>query len=454
MNPSYVVDQGLVYTPRQAFVPFHNRRQRFAILTCHRRSGKTVAITNDLLIGALEEERQRPQLAYIAPTYAQAKRIAWEYLKDYVRPFLKEPPNESELRVDLKNNGRIFLAGSDNPDSLRGLYLDGAVIDEAASSHPSVWTQIIRPALADRNGWAVLASTPKGKNHFYDMWLSAEANPEWYRLLIRADESQIIPAKELLLLRQEMPTDEFEQEMLCSFTATSKGAILFREIEEAAATGRIVDYEIHDPTSEVYVAADLGFRDTAAFWFAQKTPTGIQCIDYMEDAGLDADDWIERLKNAQFPPDEVWLPHDARARTFTTRNSALETFLRAGIQVRVVPRTTVLDRINAARVVARHTTFNGVRCRSGLSSLREWTFEWNADTKSYSRTPMHNWASHGADAFSYLSQMIGNHVHGMKVEEEKKEEAKKQEAQGAHFAFTLDEMFNERSSLGIRRRGW
>jgi phage terminase large subunit len=408
-------DVSFAYVPREAFVAFHNRRQRFAQLVVHRRAGKTCAIINDLLIGALEEERHRPQLAYIGPTYTQAKRVAWEYLKDYAQPFLAEPPNESELRVRLKNNGRIFLAGSDNPDSLRGLYLDGAAADEFATCNPSVWTQILLPSLADRQGFGIVSSTPHGKNHFYSLWQQTARLDEWYRMFLTVEQSQILPVEEVDRLRREMPPDEFEQEMMCSFTATSKGAILFREIEQAEHEGRIADTDFYDSKREVYVASDIGFRDTAAFWFAQRAAHGFDIIGYVEDAGLDADDWAQRLRTQPYPVDELWLPHDARARSFTTRNTALETFLKAGFKVRIVPRTSVLDRINAARSFARGCRFNRIRCAEGLNALREWSFEWNPENKEYSRTPRHNWASHGGDGFSYLAQMMGN-AGGLKPE--------------------------------------
>ena len=149
----------LKYIPREQFIPFHNRKQRWSALVTHRRAGKTVAIVNDLIFGALECRNYKPQLAYVGPTYSQAKRVAWGYLKDYAEPYLAKPPGEAELKVTLKNDATIHVLGADNADSLRGMYLDATVNDEYALFKPSVFSQVIRPALSDRNGWSVFVST-------------------------------------------------------------------------------------------------------------------------------------------------------------------------------------------------------------------------------------------------------------------------------------------------------
>ena len=396
---------GLLYVPRQPFIRLHNRAQRWAFVVAHRRAGKTVGLINDLVIGAIEEQRERPQFAYISPTYAQAKRTAWEYLKHYARPFMKGMPNETELRVDLKNNGRIFLAGADNPDSLRGLYLDGAVLDEFAQFRPSVWTQIIRPALADRNGWGVISGTPWGKNHFYEMSRFAKDRPdEWFHMVLKASESGIIDAAELAELRQQMDPDEYEQEMECSFEATAKGMIVSRHIEQAEHDGRVNDEVRYDPEQPVFVNSDIGFRDSAAWWFWQPRPEGrFNIIDFDQASGLDAEGWIDRLAD-RFPEfGKVWLPHDARAKTFSTRRSAMEQFMACGHRVGIVPRVSTHHRINASRFIAPLCSFHKTKCAEGLTALRNWHFKWDDSLRVFSMEPEHDGNSHAGDAFSYFS---------------------------------------------------
>jgi phage terminase large subunit-like protein len=165
------------YRTRPAFKAFHGRPQRWAIIVAHRRAGKTVAAVNDLIGRALDEKKPDGRYAYIAPLFNQAKDIAWSYLKSYASPVLAGAPNETELRVDLFTGALVRLYRADNPDRLRGLYLDGAVLDEFADMRPAVWHEVVRPALSDRRGFATFIGTPKGKNAFWDLWQRAQCEP-------------------------------------------------------------------------------------------------------------------------------------------------------------------------------------------------------------------------------------------------------------------------------------
>ena len=158
----------LKYRPRPIFADFHERKQRWSIVIAHRRAGKTVACINDLIIKAGLENKPNGRYAYIAPYHSQAKSIAWDYLLRYSQPLYRKH-NQSELWVELVNGSRIRLFGADNPDALRGMYLDGVILDEYADMKPSVWGSVLRPLLSDRAGWAVFIGTPKGHNAFYDI---------------------------------------------------------------------------------------------------------------------------------------------------------------------------------------------------------------------------------------------------------------------------------------------
>jgi len=139
--------------------------------------GKTVATLNDLIRGAVNECKPEGRYAFIFPQRNQAKDTAWRYLRRYAEPLLAKPPNESELRVDLVNGSMIRLYGADNPDALRGPYLDGVVLDEFADMKPEVWHEVVRPMLTDRRGWATFIGTPKGKNEFFRLYESAKRDP-------------------------------------------------------------------------------------------------------------------------------------------------------------------------------------------------------------------------------------------------------------------------------------
>lgn len=371
-------------------------------MVAHRRAGKTVACVADLVTSALFTRRQDARYAYIAPQFNQAKDIAWLYVKRLTDDIPGVLYNEAELRASLPNGAQVRLYGADNPDRLRGLYLDGAILDEHADMKPTVWGQVVRPMLADRRGWAAFIGTPKGYNEFFDLWELAKQSDDWFTLMLRASLSGLLDQDELDAMRKEMAPEQYDQEMECSFSAANIGAILGRYVEAADKEGRLCEVA-YDPQFPVEISSDIGFRDTATFWFWQPRPDGYALIDYDEDTGLDAEDWIERLKAKPYTYGTIWLPHDAVAKTFATKRSVTEQFQAARFadRVNVVPNLSKADRINAARIVIPNCRFDRVKCKAGLDGLRSWSYEYNDETKTYSKEPKHDWASHPGDGYSY-----------------------------------------------------
>lgn len=216
------------YTPHKFQAELHHEQQfhRFMVLNCHRRWGKTVYSINTLIHAALTFKGNDGRFAYIAPYYKQAKQIAWDYFKKYCYniPFVQF--NESELRIDFPNGARIRLFGADNADALRGIYLDGVVMDEVADMKANVWGEVIRPTLADRHGWAIFIGTPKGIDLFYEIYQKALLDPTWFAKTYRADETGLITEKELEAARKEMTEQQFAQEFLCDFAASTGDTLI------------------------------------------------------------------------------------------------------------------------------------------------------------------------------------------------------------------------------------
>ena len=207
------------------------------MIVAHRRFGKTVATINHVIKMAIQNNLPSPQYAYVAPLRTQAKLIAWSYLKFYTSVIPGIRVNESELYVELptkhrsRAGPRIYIRGADNPDSLRGLYLDGVVLDEYAQMKPEVFDEIIRPALSDRTGWAIFIGTPKGQNRFYELFLKAQklqedSNSGWYTCMYTVDDSQIIPKEELEAMMVEMTENAIRQELYCDFTASAENVLV------------------------------------------------------------------------------------------------------------------------------------------------------------------------------------------------------------------------------------
>lgn len=212
------------YAPRQLQGVIHKNldEHRWSVIVLHRRAGKTVLLLNQLIKRAMQNGQLRPRYAYIAPFLKQAKTLAWDYLKYYCDPIPGRVFSESELKVELPNGAQIRLYGADNPDSLRGIYLDGCVLDEYAQIDPVLFSSIIRPALSDRKGWCVFSGTPNGKNHFYDVLQTAQqAGTEegWYSLVAPASETGIVDPAELRDAKRTMTEEEFEREYECSFNS-------------------------------------------------------------------------------------------------------------------------------------------------------------------------------------------------------------------------------------------
>lgn len=216
------------YAPHDKQVALHAgmASYRFAVVVCHRRFGKTYWAINTLIHAALSTSKQEARFAYIAPYFRQAKQVAWDYFKQFTFMIPGVKYNEAELRIDFPNGARIRLFGGDNPDTLRGIYLDGVVLDEVADMRPNIWGEVIRPTLTDRVGWAVFIGTPKGVDFFYEVYQKALISNEWFTAIYRADQTNLIPEVELAKAKAEMTEQQYAQEFLCDFTVSTGNTLI------------------------------------------------------------------------------------------------------------------------------------------------------------------------------------------------------------------------------------
>jgi phage terminase large subunit len=393
------------YSPRDAFRKFHKRTERWACLVAHRRAGKTVACINDLIRRAFLDGKAEGRYAYIAPFYRQAKSIAWDYLLKFSEP-VRVNANASELWVELLNGARIRLFGADNPDSLRGLYLDGVILDEYADMRPRVWGEIIRPLLADREGWAVFIGTPKGHNGFYEIWRTAQASDSWYAASVKASLSGILPTSELSDAKRGMTEDQYEQEFECSFEAAILGAYYGKELRQCEQAGRVTTVE-YDPNIPVYTAWDLGYHDDTAIWFYQVTHTEIHCIDYYAASGLSIEDYAKAVNTRGYRYEKHWLPHDARAKTLASGGRSiieqLIPLLGGAGKLAIVPSLSVQDGIQAVRFMMPRVWFDRENCGDAVEILKQYQREYDEDKKVFREKPRHDSSSHCADAFRMLA---------------------------------------------------
>lgn len=429
------------YKPRGKFIDFHNRTQRWAVLVAHRRAGKTVACVAELVLSALLTKKQDARYAYVCPQYNQAKDVAWLYVKRLTADIPGIQYNESELRADLPNGSRVRLYGADNPDRLRGLYLDGAICDEFADMRSSVWGEVIRPMLADRRGWAVFIGTPKGHNDFYRSWLYAKQAEDWFALMLKASESGLIDKAELIDARRGMTEDQYEQEFECSFEAAIAGAYYAKDIVDAQITEVACDPEL-----PVFTAWDIGYSDDTAIWFYQVTRGEIHVIDYYAANGHGVEHYVDVLNDRGYKYAKLgekpflWLPHDARAKTFASGGkSSQEQFFKLGYASRIVPELSLQDGVQALRMALPRMWFDAEKCKEGIEALKLYRREWDSDKKVFRDKPLHDWTSHAADAARYMA--LAWQEAKPKEETEEARWAARGTSRGTIQTVTLDELW-------------
>jgi hypothetical protein len=384
-----------------------------AALVWHRRAGKDLLLLNFTITQAVE---RIGVYWHVFPTAKQGRKILWDGVTKDGRLFLDHWPralvasrNESEMKIKTRDGAVWQIVGSDNyTDALIGGNPMGIVFSEYALQNPSCW-QYLRPILAENDGWAAFAYTPRGNNHGHDLFEMAQGNPQWFceRLTV-ADTGAITQDAIDEERRAGMPDELIEQEFYCSFEAALVGAYYGKQMREALDTGRLANVP-HEPLLEVETWWDLGLDDATAIWFVQRSAREIRVIDYYENSGEALPHYAKVLREKPYRYSRHILPHDAQVRELGTGKSRIEVLsamLRtADTRLLVVPSLSVEDGINAVRTILPRTWFDSNRCKRGIEALRQYQREWDDARKTFRETPLHDWTSHAADAFRYGALM-------------------------------------------------
>lgn len=404
------VDGGM--TPRGYQLPYMQARDsgcKFIVWVMHRRGGKD----RTALAQTCKDAFKRVGLYWhCLPTLKQGRKVVWDNITSEGKNLIAQtfPPElvkrklEDEMKVELVNGSIVQVVGADNFDSLVGASPVHVTFSEWALTDPRAY-DFVRPILAENGGSVSFIFTPRGYNHAHKTLQIAQRLKGAFVAVMTIVDTQVLNADDIALERaMGMPEELIQQEYYCDFSSANVGAIVGRYISAAEREGRLIaDTWGHD--SRIVVSSDIGYRDAAAFWFWELQAGGFHLCHYEEGAGLDAEQWIDRLKTCGVPIHHLYLPHDAKAKTMATRFSVIEQFARA-FECSIVPQTKLQDRINAARSILPHCTFHADACVRGLEALRAWSFDWDNERKEFSTAPRHDWASHGSDAFSYGAQMV------------------------------------------------
>ena len=390
----------LPYKPRDLQAALHREIKRFNVLVMHRRFGKTVWAVNNLIKRTTSCQLPDPRGAYIAPNYKQAKRVAWDYLKTYTRPIPGMKYNASELSAAFPSGAKIMMLGAESADSLRGIYLDDAVMDETAQINPVAWTEVIRPALSDRLGSCTFIGTPKGRgNLFSDLYHDVpELGEDWYRMLLRYDQTGLILPSEIEAMRREMTPATFSQELECSWLAAIEGAFYADEMNLAEDEGRITDVP-YDAQYPVHTAWDIGWSANNVIWFIQVIGSRVHVIDLLSSKFKTLPDIIKEVRAKPYQWGRHIAPHDMNKHSYETGMRRIDVASNIGFNFEQCPSIAVMDGIKAVQATLARVYWDRTSCKVGIEAMRQYRTEYNALTRTYSRQPLHSWESDYADAF-------------------------------------------------------
>jgi phage terminase large subunit len=425
------------YCPRNWAKRLHASLKRWSVLVLHRRAGKTTAILNHHQRAALDDDWERRRLRALVPTisdgqlrellkrrtywhvmpsYRQAKLTgAWDTLKEISRPVPGFKPNESEMSVLYPNGNKIQLIGADKPDSLRGPGLSGLSLDEYSQINSRTFGEVLSKALADHLGYGIFSGTIKGTDQLYKTHEAAKGDADWFSLwqdidvsLSTEDGGTVTALRQALLddrklvLQGLMSQAEFDQEWYLSPEAAIKGAFYGDQLQALRKNGQICRVP-YDPALPVDTDWDLGI-DAMAIWFSQSTRSGeVRLIDYHEDVGGGLIECIKVLKEKPYIYGQHWAPHDIEVREISSGTTRKQTAAAQGILFQVTPRIEVADGINAAKMLLPRCYFDEGKTARGVDCLRQYKKTFQPALNQFSAKPVHDWASHGADAFRGLA---------------------------------------------------
>jgi len=374
----------------------------------HRRAGKDLSMIN---LCAVESHKRIGLYWHLFPTYNQGRKIAWQGMTKDGRKFLDHFPkqvvsnvNNTEMRLELTNGSIYQVVGTDNVDRLVGANPVGCIFSEWSLMDPRAW-DLIRPILAENEGWAVFIYTPRGHNHGYDLWNRAMASDKWFSQMLTVPETRAIPMSAIEEDREAgMPEELIQQEYFCSFEAAMVGSYYGQQMKAAEDDGRITEVP-WEPEADVHTAWDLGVGDSTVIWFFQTIGNSARIIDYYEQSGEGLPHYANVLRERPYVYGRHFAPHDIQHRELGSGKSRIEIARELGIKFEVAPKLRIEDGIEAVRALLPKCYFDRVKCERGVSALKQYRKEWDDKLRVFKDRPLHDWTSHAADGFRTMGVM-------------------------------------------------
>lgn len=451
-----------------------------SLLIWHRRAGKDELSLQKFAVAAM---LRAANYWHCLPMYEQARKAIWEAVNPHSGKKRIDEAFPHEIRKRTDNSGMVIefvtggvyrVVGSDNPDSLVGAPPLGIAFSEWAISNPSAWG-LLQPILLENGGWADFITTPRGRNHVYGMYNMAKDNPKWFCQKLSIDDTHQVSMEQIEEVRkdyvslygEEAAEALIQQEYWCSFEAAILGAFYGKEMVKAESEGRIGEFDVW-PQYPVHTAWDLGVsrnqvKESMAIWFWQAVlgddgKTKIRVVDYLSGAGYSiayyADIIKERANNGGYEMGVDYVPHDARVPEMTSSGKdgkaklRIEVMIECGLKPKIVTEHKIADGISAVRQVLPRCYFDEEKCDNGIECLRQYQTEWDDDLKTFKKTALGNWASHGADAFRYLAVAFRDLKH---KEIKPADKMLSVNAGGGVNQVTLEDLFKNQPKRGNRR---
>lgn len=387
----------------------------------HRRAGKDKSAWNYTVKRAA---RRVGAYYYYFPTMAQGRKILWEgmdrdgmrFLAHVPPELIQGKPDNQEMRIELVNGSIIRIVGTDRSEVV-GPNPVGCVFSEFSLQNPRAWNYV-RPILAENGGWAIFLFTPRGRNHAWRLLRMARGNPEWFEQVLTVDDTHAIAQQAIEDERAAgMSDDLIQQEFYCSFDLGMEGAYYAKILTKISAKGQ-VGHVPYDPIVPVNTWWDLGVGDSTAIWWTQFIGQEIHLIDYYEASGEALEHYAKQIRARDYLYGKHYAPHDAAARSLQTGKSLVQVAKSLGLDLEVMPATGVEYGIEAVRGLLPRCWFDERACEHGIEALEQYRKAINQRLSDESHTtfvdhPLHDWTSHGADAFRIMAVAYRHQFQGL-----------------------------------------
>lgn len=419
---SIVLDR---FKPRDYQLPLldaiENKGYKRVLAIMPRRAGKDITAFQLCIRQCL---RRVCVVYYIFPTYSQAKKVIWdsitntgERILDYIPSEVVESKNSQEMKIRFKNGSLLQLVGSDNFDTLMGTNPQGVVFSEYALQDPRAY-QYIRPILVANDGWALFISTPRGKNHLWELYNIALRSDDWFCYKLSVEDTRHIPLSEIEKEKEEglMSEDLIQQEYFCSFDLGVEGSYYGKYMDRLRRNNQIgtVPWETG---FQVHTAWDLGVRDATSIIFFQIIGQTIRVIDCYENSKEGLEHYVKLINSKPYTYGKHIAPHDIKVKEWGTGITRLEKARQLGIRFTVSEQASIMDGIESVRTNLNKMWFDEKNCVLLVKALENYRQEYDVKRKVYKSHPLHDFSSHFCDAMRYLCVSLPKTRDGTSAEE-------------------------------------